>query len=70
MVSSHIMAVPKRPTVGQRSYITRELNLQVATKKDVLLLGKQIEALEKELTKVKKEILRAVKKAGRRRRGK
>jgi hypothetical protein len=64
------MPVPNRPTTGQKAYITRELNLQAATKKDVKLLEKRIDSLEKQLAKSKKELLRAIKKYGRRRRGK
>lgn len=78
------MPVPSRPTTGQKATITRGLNLQAATKKDVDLLGKridaiekqlgkQIEVIEKQLAKAQKEILRAVKKAtkaAKRRRGK
>jgi hypothetical protein len=64
------MPVPNRPTTGQKATITRGLNLQAATKKDVDLLGKRIDAIEKQLAKAQKEIIRAVKKVGKRRRGK
>jgi hypothetical protein len=64
------MPVPNRPTTGQKATITRGLNLQAATKKDVELLGKQMQALEKQLGKNQRELLRAIKKAGKRRRGK
>jgi hypothetical protein len=64
------MAVPNRPTTGQKATITRGLNLQAATKKDVQLLEKKIEALDKQLGKNQRELLRAIKKAGKRRRGK
>lgn len=64
------MAVPNRPTTGQKANIKRGLNLQNATKKDVQLLEKKIEALEKQLNKNQRELLRAIKKAGKRRRGK
>jgi hypothetical protein len=67
---SEMMPVPNRPTSGQKATITRGLNLQAATKKDVLLLGKQIESIEKQLAKVQKEILRAIKRSSRRRRKK
>lgn len=64
------MPVPNRPTIGQKATITRGLNLQAATKKDVQLLEKKIETLEKQLGKNQRELLRAIKKAGKRRRGK
>jgi hypothetical protein len=64
------MPVPNRPTTGQKANITRGLNLQAATKKDVQLLGKQIESIEKQLAKAQKEIVRAIKKSAKRRRGK
>jgi hypothetical protein len=64
------MPVPNRPTTGQKATITRGLNLQAATKKDVQLLEKKIDALEKHLGKSQRELLRAIKKAGKRRRGK
>jgi hypothetical protein len=60
------MPVPNRPTTGQKATITRGLNLQAATKKDVQLLGKQIESIEKQLAKTQKEILRAIKKSSKR----
>ena len=62
------MPVPNKPTTGQKASITRGLNLQAATKKDVQLLSEQIGSLEKTLAKVQKEIIRAVKKAVKRRR--
>ena len=62
------MPVPNKPTTGQKASITRGLNLQAATKKDVQLLSEQIGSLEKTLSKVQKEIIRAVKKAVKRRR--
>jgi hypothetical protein len=46
------------------------LNLQAATKKDMQVLEKKLEALEKQLGKNQRELLRAIKKAGKRRRGK
>lgn len=61
------MAVPNRPTTGQKATITRGLNLQAATKKDVQLLSEQIGSLEKQLSKVQKEIIRAVKRVVRKR---
>jgi hypothetical protein len=61
------MAVPNRPTTGQKATITRGLNLQAATKKDVQLLSEQIGSLERQLAKVQKEIIRAVKRAVKRR---
>jgi hypothetical protein len=64
------MPIPNRPTTGQKATITRGLNLQAATKKDVELLGKRIDSIEKQLAKGQKEILRAIKKAIKRRRGK
>jgi len=67
------MPVPNRPTTGQKATITRGLNLQAATKKDVELLGKQIHSIEKQIAKVQNtqtKILRAVKKAAKRRRSK
>jgi len=67
------MPVPNRPTTGQKATITRGLNLQAATKKDVELLGKQIHAIEKQIAKVQStqiKILRAVKKVAKRRRSK
>jgi hypothetical protein len=68
------MPVPNRPTTGQKATITRGLNLQAATKKDVELLYKRIDLIEKQIEKqiekAQKEILRAVKKAGKRRRSK
>ncbi len=68
------MAVPNRPTTGQKATITRGLNLQAATKKDVELLSKRIDLIEKQIEKqidrAQKEILRAVKKAAKRRRSK
>jgi hypothetical protein len=64
------MPVPNRPTTGQKATITRGLNLQAATKKDVQLLEKRIDSLEKQLAKSQKEILRAVKKSAKRRRAK
>jgi len=64
------MTVPNRPTTGQKATITRGLNLQAATKKDVQLLGKQIDSIEKQIAKAQKEILRAIKKSARRRRAK
>jgi hypothetical protein len=64
------MPVPNRPTTGQKATITRGLNLQAATKKDVQLIAKQIDSLEKQLGKALKDILRAIKKSTRRRRGK
>jgi hypothetical protein len=69
-LSSTNMPVPNRPTTGQKATITRGLNLQAATKKDVQLLDKRIDNLEKHLAKSQKEILRAIKKSGKRRRGK
>ena len=62
------MPVPNRPTTGQKATITRGLNLQAATKKDVQLLGKQIDSIEKQLAKAQNEILRAIKKSAKRRR--
>jgi len=67
------MPVPNRPTTGQKATITRGLNLQAATKKDVELLGKQIHSIEKQIAKVQNtqnKILRAVKKVAKRRRSK
>jgi hypothetical protein len=64
------MPVPNRPTTGQKATITRGLNLQAATKKDMQVLEKKLEALEKQLGKNQRELLRAIKKAGKRRRGK
>jgi len=67
------MPVPNRPTTGQKATITRGLNLQAATKKDVELLGKQIHSIEKQIAKVQNtqiKILRAVKKVAKRRRAK
>jgi hypothetical protein len=64
------MPVPNRPITGQKATITRGLNLQAATKKDVQLLEKRIDSLEKQLAKSQKEILRAVKKSAKRRRAK
>ena len=64
------MPVPNRPTTGQKATITRGLNLQAATKKDVELLAKQIESVEKQLAKAQREILRAIKKSTKRRRAK
>lgn len=67
------MAVPNRPTTGQKANITRGLNLQAATKKDVEVLGKRIDSIEKQIGKVQNtqiKILRAVKKVARRRRSK
>ena len=67
------MPVPNRPTTGQKATITRGLNLQAATKKDVELLGKQIHSMEKQIAKVQNtqvKILRAVKKVAKRRRAK
>ena len=64
------MPVPNRPTTGQKATFTRGLNLQAATKKDVQLLEKKIDSLEKQLGKSQKELLRAIKRSGRRRRGK
>jgi hypothetical protein len=64
------MPVPNRPTAGQKATITRGLNLQTATKKDVQVLEKRIDSLEKYLAKSQKEILRAIKKSAKRRRGK
>lgn len=61
------MAVPSRPTTGQKATITRGLNLQAATKKDVQILSEQIGSLEKKLAKVQREIIRAVKRAAKRR---
>jgi polyhydroxyalkanoate synthesis regulator phasin len=61
------MAVPNRPTTGQKATITRGLNLQAATKKDVQLLSEQIGSLEKQLSKIQKEIIRAVKRVVRKR---
>jgi hypothetical protein len=61
------MAVPNRPTTGQKATITRGLNLQAATKKDVQLLSEQIGSLERQLAKVQKEIIRVVKRAVKRR---
>jgi hypothetical protein len=69
-LSRNHMPVPNRPTTGQKATITRGLNLQAATKKDVQLLEKQIESLDKQLAKYQKELLRAIKKYGKRRRGK
>ena len=46
------MPVPNRPTTGQKATITRGLNLQAATKKDVELLGKQMHSIEKRIAKV------------------
>lgn len=57
------MPVPNRPTTGQKATITRGLNLQAATKKDVQLLGKQIDSLLKQIEKSEREIIRAVKKS-------
>jgi hypothetical protein len=67
------MPVPNRPTTGQKATITRGLNLQAATKKDVELLGKQIHSIEKQIAKVQNtqtKILRALKKVAKRRRSK
>jgi len=64
------MPVPNRLTTGQKANITRGLNLQAATKKDMQLLEKKIESLDKQLAKYQKELLRAIKKYGKRRRGK
>ncbi len=67
------MPVPNRPTTGQKATITRGLNLQAATKKDVELLGKQIYSIEKQIAKVQNtqtKILRALKKVAKRRRSK
>jgi len=67
------MPVPNRPTTGQKATITRGLNLQAATKKDVELLGKQIHSIEKQIAKIQStqiKILRAVKKVAKRRRSK
>jgi hypothetical protein len=67
------MAVPNRPTTGQKATITRGLNLQAATKKDVEVLGKRIDSIEKQIGKVQStqlKILRAVKKVAKRRRSK
>jgi hypothetical protein len=67
------MPVPNRPTTGQKATITRGLNLQAATKKDVELLGKQIHSIEKQIAKVQNtqtKILRALKSAAKRRRSK
>ena len=67
------MPVPNRPTTGQKATITRGLNLQAATKKDVELLGKRIDSIEKQIGKVQStqiKILRAVKKVAKRRRSK
>ena len=64
------MPVPNRPTAGQKANITRGLNLQAATKKDVQLLAKQLESIEKQLQKSHEEILRAIKKSAKRRRAK
>ena len=62
MIAFMSMSVPSRPTTGQKATITRGLNLQAATKKDVQLLEKRIDSLEKQLAKSQKEILRANKK--------
>jgi cob(I)alamin adenosyltransferase len=64
------MPVPNRPTTGQKATITRGLNLQAATKKDIQLLEKRIDSLEKQLSKSQKEILRAIKKSAKRWRAK
>jgi hypothetical protein len=68
------MPVPNRPTTGQKATITRGLNLQPATKKDIELLLKRIDLIEKQIEKqidqAEKDILRAVKKAAKRRRSK
>jgi hypothetical protein len=67
------MAVPNRPTTGQKATITRGLNLQAATKKDVEVLGKRIDSIEKQIGKVQStqlKVLRAVKKVAKRRRSK
>jgi hypothetical protein len=70
------MPVPNRPTTGQKATITRGLNLQAATKKDVELIGRQIHSIEKQIAKVQNtqdKILRAVKavkKVAKRRRSK
>jgi hypothetical protein len=67
------MPVPNRPTTGQKATITRGLNLQAATKKDVELLDKRIHSIEKQIAKVQNtqnKILRAVEKAAKRRRSK
>ncbi len=67
------MPVPNRPTTGQKATITRGLNLQAATKKDVELLGKRIDSIDKQIGKVENtqiKILRAVKKVAKRRRSK
>jgi hypothetical protein len=69
------MPVPNRPPTGQKATITRGLNLQAATKKDVQLLARQIDlmqidSIEKQLAKAQKEIIRAVKKSSKRRRAK
>ena len=68
------MSVPNRPTTGQKATITRGLNLQAATKKDVETLAKQIDWVEKQLAKqlakAQKEVLRAIRKYGKRRRAK
>jgi hypothetical protein len=69
-LSSITMPVPNRPTTGQKATITRGLNLQAATKKDIQLLEKRIDSLEKQLAKSEKEILRAVKRSAKRRRAK
>jgi len=70
MIAFMSMSVPSRPTTSQKATITRGLNLQAATKKDVQLLEKRIDSLEKQLAKSQKEILRAIKKSAKRRRGK
>ena len=64
------MPVPNRPTTGQKATITRGLNLQAATKKDVQLLGKHIDSIVKHIERSQKEIIRAIKKTAKRRRKK
>ena len=55
--------IPKRPTTGQKAALTRKLNEQSATKKDVELLEKRILNLEKQLHIVEKSIVRSIKRA-------
>ena len=57
------MPVPNKPTTGQKASITRGLNLQAATKKDVQLLSEEIASIEKHLATVQKDIITGVKKA-------
>jgi hypothetical protein len=57
------MAIPKRPTVGQRANLTRNLNLQPATKKDIMQVERQLAAIDKKIDKAQREIVRALKRA-------